>query len=74
MQGIIQYNKQLMNTYLYTFRLPNFPITDAVDALTLGSVNFLPEKLSVCYSRFFFIEYKTMGLFVGYDDSFGSGY
>lgn len=30
------------------FRIPNYPITDAVDALTLGSVNFMPERISVC--------------------------
>ncbi|CAF4897234.1 unnamed protein product, partial [Rotaria sp. Silwood1] len=37
---------QLARIRLLDARLPNFPITDAVDALTLGSVNFLPERLS----------------------------
>ncbi|CAF2044531.1 unnamed protein product [Rotaria magnacalcarata] len=37
---------QLARLKLLDARLPNFPITDAVDALTLGSVNFLPERLS----------------------------
>ncbi|CAF4344905.1 unnamed protein product, partial [Rotaria sordida] len=32
--------------------LPDFPITDAVDALTLGSVNFLPERLSEATTPF----------------------
>ena len=34
-------------SHVYLFRLANFPITDAVDTLTLGSVNFLPERISV---------------------------
>ncbi len=32
----------MKDIYVYLSRLSNFPITDAVDALT---VNFLPEKI-----------------------------
>lgn len=35
------------SAHVCLFRLANFPITDAVDTLTLGSVNFLPERISV---------------------------
>ncbi|CAF2875828.1 unnamed protein product [Rotaria sp. Silwood2] len=37
---------QLARIKLLDARLPNFPITDAIDALTLGSVHFLPDRLS----------------------------
>ena len=47
MQGKLRFH-ELMNSFCF-FRLPNYPITDAVDGLTLGSVNFLPERISVCY-------------------------
>ncbi|CAF1028589.1 unnamed protein product [Rotaria sordida] len=43
---------QLARLKLLDARLPNFPITDAVDALTLGSVNFLPERLSEATTPF----------------------
>ncbi|CAF0742948.1 unnamed protein product [Adineta ricciae] len=33
-------------------RLPNYPITDAVDALSLGSVTFLPERISEATTPF----------------------
>jgi hypothetical protein len=48
MQGKFKAKTNLRMLIIYNFRLPNFPITDAVDALTLGSVNFLPERISVC--------------------------
>lgn len=37
---------------LINIRLPNYPITDAVDTLSLGSVNFLPEKISEATTPF----------------------
>jgi hypothetical protein len=26
--------------------MPNFPVTDAIDALTLGTINFLPKRIA----------------------------
>lgn len=37
---------QLAREKLLDARIPNYPITDAVDTLTLGTVCFLPERLS----------------------------
>jgi hypothetical protein len=37
---------QLSREKLLDARVPNFPVTDAIDALTLGSVNFLPKRIS----------------------------
>ena len=33
-------------------RVPNFPVTDAVDALTLGSINFLPKRIAEISTNF----------------------
>ncbi|CAF0807683.1 unnamed protein product [Adineta steineri] len=43
---------QLARERLLDARLPNYPITDAVDALTLGSVNYLPERISEATTPF----------------------
>lgn len=37
---------QLSREKLLEARVPNFPVTDAIDALTLGSVNFLPKRIA----------------------------
>lgn len=37
---------QLAREKLIDARVPNFPVTDAIDALTLGSVNFLPKRIA----------------------------
>lgn len=36
---------QLSREKLLDARVPNFPVTDAIDALTIGSVNFLPKRI-----------------------------
>jgi hypothetical protein len=37
---------QLAREKLLEARVPNFPMTDAIDALTIGSVNFLPKRIA----------------------------
>lgn len=37
---------QLAREKLIDARVPNFPVTDAIDALTLGTVNFLPKRIA----------------------------
>ena len=37
---------ELAREKLLDARVPNFPVTDAIDALTLGSVNFLPKRIA----------------------------
>jgi hypothetical protein len=37
---------RLAREKLLDARVPNFPVTDAIDALTLGSVNFLPKRIA----------------------------
>lgn len=37
---------QLAREKLLDARVPNFPVTDAIDALTIGSVNFLPKRIA----------------------------
>lgn len=33
-------------------RVPNFPVTDAIDVLTLGTVNFLPKRIAEVTTTF----------------------
>lgn len=37
---------QLAREKLLDARVPNFPVTDAIDALTIGTVNFLPKRIA----------------------------
>lgn len=37
---------QLAREKLIDARVPNFPMTDAIDGLTLGTVNFLPKRIA----------------------------
>ncbi|CAF0853162.1 unnamed protein product [Rotaria sp. Silwood1] len=37
---------QLAREKLLEARVPSFPVTDAIDAMTLGSVNFLPKRIA----------------------------
>ena len=37
---------QLAREKLLNARVPNFPVTDAIDALTLGTINFLPKRIA----------------------------
>lgn len=37
---------ELARDKLISARSPNFPIADSIDVLTLGTVNFLPQRLS----------------------------
>jgi hypothetical protein len=37
---------QLAREKLLNARVPNFPMTDAIDALTLGTINFLPKRIA----------------------------
>ncbi len=37
---------QLAREKLLDARVPSFPVTDAIDALTLGSINFLPKRIA----------------------------
>ncbi|CAF5065958.1 unnamed protein product, partial [Rotaria magnacalcarata] len=43
---------QLAREKLLEARVPNFPVTDAIDALTLGSVNFLPKRIAEAATNF----------------------
>ena len=43
---------QLAREKLLNARLANFPITDSIDALTLGSVNFLPKRIGEMVTGF----------------------
>lgn len=43
---------QLAREKLLDARVPNFPVIDAIDALTLGSVNFLPKRIAEITTSF----------------------
>ncbi|UJR23584.1 hypothetical protein I4U23_026573 [Adineta vaga] len=43
---------QLAREKLLGARVPNFPVTDAIDALTLGTVNFLPKRIAEITTSF----------------------
>jgi DNA-binding transcriptional regulator YbjK len=43
---------QLARERLLNARLASFPITDTIDALTLGSVNFLPKRIAEAITVF----------------------
>ncbi|UJR25327.1 hypothetical protein I4U23_006678 [Adineta vaga] len=43
---------QIAREKLLDARLSNYPITDAIDALTLGSVNYLPERIAEATTPF----------------------
>ena len=43
---------RLARERLLNARLASFPITDSIDALTLGSVNFLPKRIAEAITIF----------------------
>ncbi|CAF2842556.1 unnamed protein product [Rotaria sp. Silwood2] len=43
---------QLAREKLLEARVPSFPVTDAIDAMTLGSVNFLPKRIAEVATSF----------------------
>ncbi|CAF1025919.1 unnamed protein product [Rotaria sordida] len=43
---------QLAREKLLEARVPNFPVTDTIDAMTLGSVNFLPKRIADVITTF----------------------
>jgi hypothetical protein len=43
---------QLAREKLLGARLANFPITDSIDTLTLGTVNFLPKRIADAITTF----------------------
>ncbi|CAF1461019.1 unnamed protein product [Rotaria sordida] len=51
-EATVQKTSELACEKLFGARIRNFPVIDAIDALTLGTINFLPKRIAEVTTSF----------------------